>query len=394
MKVLILSHMFPIFPKPALGKFVLDQARELRKKCDVIVIAPVPWVPKINIFNQFFKYSEIPEKEEIDGLLVYHPRYFTLPGHPKFFLDGFFYFWSIKELLKKIKKDWNFDIIHTHSAYPDSFAVSLFGKRDFKLITTIHSGDLYGVNERSFCAPFIRRGLKESNLIIVVSNKVKEVILKFEPVTNITVIHNGINLGTQEVSLPTEIRNIIKDKIVIVTVGSLNMKKGHAYVIKALKILIKKYPRIIYLIVGDGPEKENLTKLVKQLDLEDYVYFSGALPHATAMSVIKNSDIFILPSWDEGFGIVYLEAMLYGKCVIGSKGEGADDIITDGQDGLLIQKRDASAIVRSFTRLIENPEERRKIGDLGEKKVIRFFLTGHQIKKTLDLYHKLLCSNE
>lgn len=392
MKVLILSHMFPLFNKPALGKFVLDQTKELKKKCDVVVVAPVPWAPKIKSLNPFFQFSKIPEKEEIDGLLIYHPRYFTLPGHPKFFLDGFFYFWSIKKLLKKIKKDWDFDIIHAHTAYPDSFAVSLFDKRNFKLVTTIHSGDLYGVNEGSFCAPFIRRGLRESDLIIAVSNKVKEVILKFEPVKNITVIHNGINLITQEASLPTEIRNIIRDKIVIVTAGSLNIKKGHAFIIKALKVLINKYPGVVYLIVGDGPEKENLTMLVKQLDLGNYVYFTGAQPHDIAMTIIKNSDICILPSWDEGFGIVYLEAMLYGKCVIGSKGEGVEDIINDGQDGLLIQTRNIPAITRSFIRLIENPEERWKMGDLGKKKVTKFFLIEHQIKKTLD-YYKLLCSN-
>lgn len=394
MKVLILSHMFPIFPKSAFGKFVLDQAKELRKKCDVIVVAPIPWVPKINVLNPFFMYSKIPEKEERDGLLIYHPRYLTLPGRLMFFLDGFFYFWSIKKLLRKIKKDWDFDIIHSHAAYPDSFAVSLFGKRDFKLITTIHSGDLYAVNEGISCKSFIRRGLQKSDLIIAVSHKIKELVYRFEPVKNITVIHNGINLETQETSLSSEIRNIIRDKIAIVTVGSLNIQKGHAFVIKALKTLIKKYPRIIYLIVGDGPEKENLTKLVEQLNLGEYVYFTGALAHDIAMTVIKNSDIFILPSWDEGFGIVYLESMLYGKCVIGSKGEGADDIINDGQDGLLIQKRDISAIARSFVRLIENPEERRKMGDLGKKKVIKFFLTGNQINKTIDFYHKLLRSNE
>jgi glycosyltransferase involved in cell wall biosynthesis len=145
-----------------------------------------------------------------------------------------------------------------------------------------------------------------------------------------------------------------------------------------------------YTIVGEGPEEHNLKRLSLELGIADRVYFKGRLPHKDALQHIASSDIFCLPSWHEAFGVVYLEAMACGKPVIGCRGQGAEDIIRHGVDGLLVQPKSVEALAEVLGLLLSDSDLARRLGDAGKSHVNEFSWE-RNTALYLDIYRKL-CS--
>ena len=106
-------------------------------------------------------------------------------------------------------------------------------------------------------------------------------------------------------------------------------------VIKTLYLYRKKNKNAILTIIGDGPEKESLKKLCYKFRIDNTVIFTGHLSNSEVIEHMSRSEYFIMPSVNEGFGIVYIEAMACGCVTIGTKGEGIDGFIMDGENGIL-----------------------------------------------------------
>ena len=107
------------------------------------------------------------------------------------------------------------------------------------------------------------------------------------------------------------------DHSVILSVSYLITRKAIDFNLRAIAQLKYKYPNLKYLIIGDGPEKNHLKSLSKNLGINQMVEFLGQLSNKKVMEYMAETDIFSLPSWDEAFGVVYIEAMAQGKPVIG-----------------------------------------------------------------------------
>lgn len=186
------------------------------------------------------------------------------------------------------------------------------------------------------------------------------------------VIPNGTDLPEQSElsSKPASPDGVVR----IASISNLIALKGIDDNIRALWLLKEQHgiDRWQYSVVGDGPEKERLTALVKTLSLNDHVHFIGRLPYRDSMRVVAEADIFSLPSWGEAFGIVYLEAMARMKPTIGCFDNGAADIITNGIDGLLVPPKDPTSLAIALKRLIENPQLRKELGQHARLTAERF----------------------
>ena len=204
------------------------------------------------------------------------------------------------------------NVIHAHTAIPVGFsAMLLSNKYKCPFVVTIHGQDFqYTINKNDKCRKNVYRVLEKANSVITVSTKLKNVIKEDKTREKIVVINNGIN--------PEEYENIELTKsekdYIILSVSSLIKTKGIDLNIRAVSILAKKYPNIKYYIAGDGEEAKNLKKLVNDLSLNENVVFLGRLPHEEAIKFMGKCNIFSLPSWQEGFGIVYIEAINSGIC--------------------------------------------------------------------------------
>lgn len=396
MKVLIISHMYPSSFNEISGIFVHEQVKALvAKGVEIQVISPVPWTPfPIKyLSSKWKKYNNIPERTVYEGISIWHPRYLTFPRAWFFASSGQGMYLGIKNIVSKIYQEFQFDLIHAHVALPDGYAgMKITQKYKKPLIVTIHGQDLQQTifkNEK--CKRNIEKVISFSEKTIVVSKKLMKIGEKYLKVNNdkIIVVPNGVNMRDIYTEKNENIQEY-KEKKVILSVSHLIKTKGIDLNIKAIAKLKQKYPNIIYLIIGEGEEKKKLKKLVSELNLQDRVIFIGEVSHYKVMKYMASCDIFSLPSWNESFGVVYLEVMAQSKPVFGCQGEGIEDFVENGKTGLLVKPKDADDLVKAMDYLLSNPDEARAMGKRARKLVLENYTWEKNAEKTIETYNQAL----
>jgi glycosyltransferase involved in cell wall biosynthesis len=192
-----------------------------------------------------------------------------------------------------------------------------------------------------------------------------------------------------------------RDTRVVLSVGSLSKSvayKGFDVVIRALPKVLEAVPNVLYVIVGDGDNKENLKGLAAEIGVGDRVDFAGEVSDAELAAYYRACDIFVLPSrtvqrngyWEgEGFGFVYIEAALAGKPVIGSRDGGAGEAVLGGTTGLLVDPTSASEVSDALVRLLRNRQLAEEMGWEGRKWAERSFSASsmaHALEPLLNAY--------
>ena len=188
----------------------------------------------------------------------------------------------------------------------------------------------------------------------------------------------------------------LQNKRVLLTVGRLDEHKGHDVVIRSLSTILKRVPRVIYLIVGRGLpfQERRLRKLVSDLNLNNKVIFLGEVSNEDLPSFYSLSEIFIMlsreisgrPDLIEGFGICYLEANACSKPVIGGRSGGVPDAVVDGKTGLLVNPLDIKEISEAIYRLFVDTEFARQLGKNGRERVekLTWQITAYKLKKLMN----------
>ncbi|MEA3272402.1 MAG: glycosyltransferase family 4 protein, partial [Patescibacteria group bacterium] len=180
-------------------------------------------------------------------------------------------------------------------------------------------------------------------------------------------------------------RDLSKKKVIL-TVGRLVARKGIDKVIEAMPKILKELPNAVYMIVGDGPLKKELREIVKEKKLGDKIIFCGDVQDSEMHVYYGMSDIFIMPSRNldgdvEGFGIVYLEAALFGKPSIAGKDGGAPEAVLDGETGILVNSLNTDEIADAIIRLLKDDELRQRFGANAKERVVREFTWEKQVEK-------------
>jgi len=205
----------------------------------------------------------------------------------------------------------------------------------------------------------------------------------------IIIINPGIeNRAASDSQLITQIgrKYNLHNKIILLSVGRLVKRKGFDKVIEAMPVMLKQVPNLVYVILGNGEEINNLKSKISNLKLEKNIIIITSAPDNEKNIWHDLSDIFIMPSRNidgdfEGFGIVYLEANLAGKPVIAGKSGGVGDAVVNGLNGLLVDPINTGEIASAVIKLAQNSELRQKLGEQGKKRAIDDFNWHGQIKK-------------
>ncbi len=184
---------------------------------------------------------------------------------------------------------------------------------------------------------------------------------------------------------------IEKDIPVIACVGRLIDWKGHNYLLDTIDLLKRKNNlHIKLLIVGEGPNKDELTDKVFNLGLTNDVLFVGYLKDA--MDIMASSDIVVVPSKNEPFGRVVIEAMSVGAPVIATEGGGIPEIIQDGTNGLLVHYGDVEELSKSIKRVIEDEKLRDKIIYEAKRCVNKYYIQEKYNEELSSIFQKYLIS--
>ena len=221
--------------------------------------------------------------------------------------------------------------------------------------------------------------LRQIDVCVAVSHWTAEQFVRAGvPSKRVRVVNNGVR--PEPFMEPHDLAPLreslgIGDRPVLVTVGRLVERKGHADVIRLLPSIIEQAGPVAYLIVGTGPEEKSLRDLATGLGLTDSVIFAGDVPGEDLPAYYQLSDVFIMPTKEvrgdplEGFGVVYLEANAAGKPVIATRCGGVTDAVRDGVSGLLVKPGDDDALVAAAARLLTDREYAAELGRQGQERV-------------------------
>jgi glycosyltransferase involved in cell wall biosynthesis len=162
-------------------------------------------------------------------------------------------------------------------------------------------------------------------------------------------------------------------------------KKGVDVALRAFARLRARHPRALFRIVGEGTDKPRLQRLAAALDLGESVLFEANLTDEQLAERYRDCSVFVLPSGQEGFGIVFLEAMRFSKPCIGGNAGGTPDVIVDGESGFLVPYGDVDALEAALDSLLSDPGLRRKIGMAGRRRLEEEF-TFERFKERVSRY--------
>ncbi len=346
--------MYPHRLNSSYGVFVEEQTVALSKRCEVKVVCPCPWFLPVKIFRKWYRYTLRAHHEIRKGIDVFRPRYIVLP-RDFFSIAGIGYFFSVLTTVKRLSKVFRYDVVHAHGVYPDGFAAVLIGRVLRKpVVVTVHASNLDKLARASLGRiVFVRFALRNATLVISVSKKLRLRVVRYGAAeSEVRVIPNGVDLGKFKPPLATSKHALAN----ILFVGHLVKRKGVPYLFNALRALSDQGCDSWELnIIGDGRERTTLVRQVKDLKLAEKVHFLGALSSRKVAEEMRRCDLLVLPSFDESFGVVVIEAMACGKPVVASRSGGPEEIVTQ-DTGVLVGVKDQVSLANGLREVLANQE--------------------------------------
>jgi len=350
MRVLVLSSTFPNAQQPTRGVFVRERIRRLANRCELVVVAPIPWFP----MNRWIRRdrANVPAVEQQSGLTVYHPRFFSLPRYGKF-LDGLLYAASLIPHLVRLRRRFAFEVIDAHFAFPDGVAAVLLGRVLRCPVVVTLRGSIVRLSGYRLHRPQLRWALTRAERVLAVADYLGQVAVAIGvPGHRIRVIPNGVDLASFAPAERAEARRtcgLPEERTILLTVAALYSWKGQHMVVEALPGLRERYPNILYVMVGASRAEEpsyvaSLKRRVAELGLEHHVHFAGPRPHAELARWYNAANLFVLPTRSEGCPNVLLESLACGVPVVATSVGGVPEIIRQGREGLLSPYGDLSAL--------------------------------------------------
>ncbi len=383
MNILILTDFFPNTSKPHEGLFVWEQAKELKRRHSVVVIAPRYWYPPLKRYRAFRSpLSAIPRIEMKDGIHILRPvyRHFPVVGelfYPYWFFLKILFFQSIYAV--------NFDLIHAHWAYRSGWWAVLLGRLLRKpAVLTTHGSDInYWMNE-SVKKGRIRWALSQASGIIFVSQKLaNKVKLAGIQAKKSVVISNAVSSEKfKGISVLTSAASSEKN---ILFVGNLFPVKGADRLLSALSVVKKKNAAWHVNLIGDGPERAVLEETAVKLGLNNKIKFWGKLPNPEVLTQLGLADLLVIPSRNEGAPLVLIEALALGKTVVAFDVGNVADVLNRPELGYVVKEQTPEALAAAILQAMQAPVH----PELARKRASDYFLP-NQVAKLEDFYRAII----
>lgn len=301
--------------------------------------------------------------------------------------------------LTQIIKKQKIDIVHGQGARAEFFgrlAAKLSGSRYVSTVAMPVEGYDVGFFKRSLYRALDGFSEKFVDYFLVVSAALeKNMITKHGiPAKKVVRIYNGIETehyradGLEGVRHRVRREYAIHDgEVLIGSVGRLVWQKGFEYLLRAMPAILQEFPNVRFILVGDGPLRQELENLATSLGVRDKLIFTGY--SGDVRSLLAALDIIVIPSVLEGFPMITLEAMAMEKPIVATAIDGINEQIENKKEGLLVAAKNPLEIARALKRLLDDRNYTLLLGKNGRKKVIREFSVEKMITKTMDVYGQL-----
>ncbi len=318
------------------------------------------------------------------GIKVYRSDFPLLFGwhSPHFHLPAFI--GLIKQAVKLIQEH-DIKLLHANSAAPCQWLN--FAARCCGIPLLCHMHSIYQLRDR------LTLGLYQVTMAVGVSQYVIDPLLKDNmPAARTAVIANGIDTQRLLDQKIINLRNSLKigaGDFVLATVGSLIRRRGVDLIIEALLKLLEKQVPVHLLVIGQGPEEDNLNRQIQELGLQERVSMIGEQDNV--IGILRGSaDLFVSAAREEAFGLVFTEASLAGLAVVGPETGGIADAVVKGRTGLLFPAEDVETLAAAVHKLYLNPTLSCKMGKAGRQHVLKNFTIEKNSRQFELLYDKLI----
>jgi N-acetyl-alpha-D-glucosaminyl L-malate synthase BshA len=293
-------------------------------------------------------------------------------------------------------KLYKIELLHVHYAIPHAYAGYMAKQMlldegiELPMITTLHGTDITLVGNHPFYKPAVSFSINKSDFVTSVSQSLKDQTYALFNITNeIHVIPNFIELGknTTDPNIPCRRSLIAKEGERILThISNFRKVKRVGDIIRIFDAVQKEIPAKL-LMVGDGPEKQKAEKLCKKLGIEDKVIFLGNSNEID--TILSYTDLFLLPSETESFGLAALEAMAWSVPVISSNAGGLPEVNINGVSGYLSDVGDIDEMANNALKILQDERILQEF-KANALQVARQFDIKNILPLYEDLYHKAL----
>ncbi len=301
-------------------------------------------------------------------------------------------FGTVRALRSYIDKN-GIDLVHTHGYKADIYGYAAVRGKFIATVATCHSWPdrlrrpplslrLYGVLDRA--------ALKRFGIVTAVSDPLADVLAHqgIHP-SDIRSIPNGIDVAVYAKALPTFGEEIGKGrKIAVGMVSRLVLGKGADFLLRAAQEILKEYPDVVFAFIGDGPEREKLMKLARELKIEASCVFAGQ--RRDMPEVYASLDVVVLPSFSEGMPMSILEAMAAGKAVVATAVGAIPLLVIPEKTGILIKPGDVEGLRAAIKRLLMDPKLSIALGRNGQELVREKHSVNLMTSSYLDAYRQAL----
>ncbi|EJT5929205.1 TPA: glycosyltransferase family 4 protein [Clostridium perfringens] len=281
------------------------------------------------------------------------------------------------KIIKKIIKDENIDIVHTHHRMA-AFYASLINRN--KKVIQVHTA-----HNTFFDKKRLTNFALNSVNIIAVGNKVKDNLVDYYGLckNNVSVIYNGIEEDENNYPKIPELKEISENGYFLVgNIGRLSEQKGMKYFIEAFLEIKQKYKDIKFCIAGDGELKDELINYSKKLNVYDDILFLGYRNDIS--NVISHCDLIVLSSLWEGLPLTPIEVFMRKKTIVATNVDGTPEIVKDNFNGLLVDSKNSSEISKAIIKIYENINLKEKF----EKNAYKTYIDNFTIEEFADKYLK------
>lgn len=386
MRVCVVTTAFPRWPGDGQAVFVWEAVRAIaRQGIQVQVVA--------------MHSPETEVREQMDGIEVVRPRYW----------------WPERwELLRKegpagIPLAWQkyplarvqilpFLLVHAltatriarscdvvHAQWTLSAAAAYLGKRihGCPIAVTVQGSDIFQVTRHPLGAWLTREVLRRCDRITALSQALRQTACSIgvDP-DRIRIIPNGVDTGYFVPPADGD-----RDKVILY-VGTLIERKGVKYLIAAMPGILQSFPNHRLVLVGDGPEASRLKHQVERLGLGERVSFVGFLPPDQVRGWMQRARVLVLPSLEEGMGVVLLEALACGTPVVGSQVDGIQEVITPDV-GHLVPPADSAALSEAIHSVLSDSQQWVAMSQQGRQRAVTRYDWDHIAKQFVNIYESI-----
>ena len=369
-RLVVFSSLFPSSAQPGAGLFIRERMFRVARELPLVVVSPRPWFPGqglIRLLRPGYR-PMLPAHEMQQGIEVYYPRFFALPGVLRQF-DGLFMALAALPLMWRLRHRFGFNLIDAHFAYPDGYAAAWLGRWLDVPVTLTLRGTEVPHSRNPLLRGRLQAALNRATRVFSVSESLRQLAigLGMPPVRG-RVVGNGVDTERfrPEERHAARARYGLDDSArVLVSVGALVERKGFHRVLAVLPELVQEQPNLHFLIVGGGSPEGNLEQALREqvaaLGLQQQVHFLGPIAPDELRWPLSAADVFVLATRNEGWANVFLEAMACGLPVVTTAVGGNAEVVCLPELGDVVPFDDGAALRQALSRALARDWDRRAI---------------------------------